>query len=249
MYVRFRTWLQPYWRPKPKKTRAKKPAEPQVVEIEEGLSEERSAGEGSTAIDPSVPLAHQARPIKPRYPKGVAPGETMDPREWSEAEGLTVLSYPHAMGEIWKNERLPKPMQVWYHHDDQVHELFSHLVPGSGFKFKERNRDARNRLKPLIMPRGQGKPFDRTHLIPIGYHGSEGDKRLLVGWDSAQNRGPMNDFEQRQKRRKVPIYWLARIKRTERGATLVYVTWDARNMNLLDSQEYSVVGEFVWKET
>src|SRR5699024_12125259 len=73
----------------------------------------------------------------------------------------------------------------------------AHLAPGSGYTFRERDVAARGLLKPLIYPRDQGKPFDRTHLLPIGYHGSENDERLLVGWDSDANRGPFRSEERR----------------------------------------------------
>lgn len=48
----------------------------------------------------------------------------------------------------------------------------------------------------MLYPEGK-EAFDRTHIVPIGFHGTESDNRLLVGWNSNQNRVQINKFEKK----------------------------------------------------
>lgn len=54
-----------------------------------------------------------------------------------------------------------------------------------------------------------------THLLPVGVHGSEGDRRLGVRWWNRDNVGEIAQFENRQSNRQVGIYWLTRIERID----------------------------------
>lgn len=71
-----------------------------------------------------------------------------------------------------------------------------------------------------------GKPsldWHWAHLIPVGYHGSEGDERLGVRWWGQDNstvndgNGTMQKFEDRQEKRKEGFYWLTRIEKYDDG--------------------------------
>ena len=158
-----------------------------------------------------------------------------------------VLNYPKPLTYAYKFNNKPKPRHVWCYHDSERHEVFGCFAPGDGYRCKERDGAARAQMKPSIYPR-QNKPFDRTHLIPIGYHGSDSDPRLLIGWDSEANRGPFMEFEQKQKARNVPIYWLTCVHKTHSGAKWTYLIFDARNMRLLDGLEDTMICPFVWNE-
>src|SRR5699024_9973651 len=87
-----------------------------------------------------------------------------------------------------------------------------------GYEFRERDDAARKTLKPSVFPLDHIGPFYRTHLIPIGYHGSESDHRLLIGWSPEANRGPFNDIEQVQKARKYTILGVLMVIKKHKGA-------------------------------
>lgn len=59
-----------------------------------------------------------------------------------------------------------------------------------------------------------------THFFPVGYHGSEGDRRLGLRWWGEDNQGVMANFENRQKKHEEGFYWLVRIERVD-GETVV----------------------------
>lgn len=234
-YVAFRQFLQPYYVPRPKPEKKQKKSKGKDTD-----SKDSSPPEVSSVKAPSVPV------IKKDPLKTYDRFQLMDSKKWRSVKGIYVNTLDEPLGEIWDKDKLPYPNHAWYYHDDRLHELFTHIIPGSSGHFRDRNDAHRKKLKPLIYPI-QDKPFDRTHLIPFGYHGVEDDNRLLIGWDSAQNQGGMNTFEQRQKRRPYPLYWLARVERTETGATLTYKVFRARDMALVDEQEFKMDGEFFWR--
>lgn len=81
-----------------------------------------------------------------------------------------------------------------YYHDKKRHQVIVPFDKDSAFRYQYRSDSKRKTLKPLLYPLSN-KAFDRTHVIPIGYHGSENDNRLVVGWDAEQNRVDMSEFE------------------------------------------------------
>lgn len=159
---------------------------------------------------------------------------------------VKIVDYPNPLTNVMKFQKKPSRNRIWCYHDKNVHQVVAHFTPGSGLIFKTRDNAARRELKPLIFPTNKGV-FDRTHLIPIGYHGSENDPRLLVGWDSDANRKQFNDFEQIQKRRKNPVYWLTFITRKPWGARWHYMVYDVKTEQLLDELIHDYKAEFVWK--
>lgn len=54
-----------------------------------------------------------------------------------------------------------------------------------------------------------------THLLPVGLHGSEGDRRLGIRWWNRDNVGAIADFENRQSARQEGLYWLTRIEKID----------------------------------
>lgn len=159
---------------------------------------------------------------------------------------VKIVDYPNPLTNVMQFKKKPSRNRIWCYHDKNVHQIVAHFTPGSGLIFKTRDNAARRELKPLIFPTNKGA-FDRTHLIPIGYHGSENDPRLLVGWDSDANRKQFNDFEQVQKRRKNPVYWLTFITRKPWGARWHYMVYDVKTEQLLDELVHDYKAELVWK--
>lgn len=239
LYALFRQIFQPWWIPNPYR-----------------LPPEKTAPDDSL---PLVDLIVTPEPVEdtlttPRKKitgptETIGPGDMLPPNRWSTVpKGIYVTDLPDPMpDDILEMTLLPPAGHVWHYHDENTHELLSHLLPNRGFDFKGRNDQARKRLKAGIYPINNNKPFDRTHLIPFGYHGVEADPKLLIGWDSTQNQGPMNKFEQRQKKRTKPIFWLARVTKIPDGARLTYQVFDVKNHELVDEESYIMKSEFMWK--
>lgn len=152
----------------------------------------------------------------------------------------------------FSNSNLPAQApfdKIYYYHDERRHEVVCKFDKGAGFRYPSRSDRERKKLKPTIYPKGV--QYDRTHLIPIGYHGSENSPILLVGWDSQQNRGPLAEFEKKIKRAKYPIFWHTVIERTNNGAVWHYRIYDGRNpqarpLPLVASLDVEMSCPFFW---
>lgn len=137
---------------------------------------------------------------------------------------------------------------LWYR-DNNVHQIVMKFRRNSYNRYQHRSDVARRRLKPLTYPINTGKPFDRTHLIPVGYHGSENDNLLLVGWDSDLNRNEMNYFEQsvRVHNTNETIIWFTSIEKQSDGT----VRWFTKIFNEfgkpLSEDNWHDDSQFKWK--
>lgn len=159
---------------------------------------------------------------------------------------MPVLPYPNELDKAIFFKKKPSPNKIWYFHNLQKHQIFAYLPKGSGYLYdKGRSDSERRKLKPLIYPLENGR-FDRTHILPIGYHGSEKDPRLVIGWDSDQNRNELNKFEQRNKARNEDIYWFTSIERMPFGAKWTYKVYSVNTLELLDSLSVSMHCKFKW---
>lgn len=220
LYVKLRQWFQPYYR----------------------YTGNVKTKSGSQKTAPKKQAPKKQAPKK-QAPKKQAPQETAIPP-------FTLVGYPARLDNVMNFKKLPSPGHVYAYHDGDRHQVIGHFVPGSGMLYKTRDNAARGRLDPLIYPTnedGSKLVFDRTHLIPIGYHGSENDPRLLIGWDSKANRGPFQNFESKQKKRKKPIYWVTDVRRTPTGARWSYRVYDVETRELLDELEHEMNTRFVWR--
>lgn len=163
----------------------------------------------------------------------------------NDVVNVKLLNYPSSLADFKHLKQRPSLDVIWCYHDANEHSALGHFGPDAGYRFKTRSGAARAKLKPRLYPRLDG-PYDRTHLIPIGYHGSEQDDRLLVGWSPLQNQGPMNEFEQQIKRLKQPIYWLTLIQRDGRKVRWRYMVYDVKTLSLLKSLDLALDCDFVW---
>lgn len=162
------------------------------------------------------------------------PAPNVDPRkiprdsEYTPQRGLLITTVPQdPCANLRALTHVPKRREVYYYRDPHVHSTLAHLPQKSAFLFSGRSDAKRKTLRPKIIP--QGVRFDRTHIIPFGYHGSENDPRLVVGWDSAQNQGIMKRYEEHINalNRKRPVLWACTITRDHKiGATLRYDVFD-----------------------
>lgn len=227
IYAKIRLWFQPYWIPK--------------YEIKDKSKKSKKNKKGKHNKQ-GQPKRKPKQPIKKKKKE----------KHWTEyLEGTQnydtyckVITYPEEI-KPFQMRTQPAYDTIWCFHNDSMHQVYGHFKAKAGFRYKTRNDKKRKMLKPLIFPR-QNKPFDRTHLIPIGYHNSENDQRLLIGWDSKQNRGPFNKFEQRQKKRMIPIYWFTQVTKTPVGARWNFKIF-SEDGALLDQLETEMVSPFIWQ--
>lgn len=161
---------------------------------------------------------------------------------------MPVIDKNAPFGDVQSLNKLPDLDTMWYYHDKMTHQVLGYFSQGSGYRNNRRSNALRRKLDPLIYPKTLGEPYDRTHLIPLGYHGSEGDSRLLIGWLAEHNRVVFNDFEQKQKARKQDIYWLTRVDRLPdySGATWTFEIYDD-SLRLIDELEVELKANFMWK--
>lgn len=138
---------------------------------------------------------------------------------------------------------------AYYYHDKDFHQLAVRFEPDSGWRYypDERDHAARKKLKPLLFPRSIG-PFDRTHVIPVGFHGSENDNRLLVGFNSDINRNALQAFENKVKKynTKNTVMWFVDIQRQPDGSAKWHAhVWDDKQQEVI-SQTFHDKDKFIW---
>lgn len=135
----------------------------------------------------------------------------------------------------------------YFIHTHEKHQLGVRFAPDSAFRYQHRSDSVRKKLKPLIYPLSKVS-YDRTHLIPIGFHGSESDDRLLVGWNSELNRGQMNEWEKNVKKynKKNTILWFVDIERNnDDSVTWKAIIWNDKGKKVMDA-EWTDDSKFVW---
>ncbi len=138
------------------------------------------------------------------------------------------------------------PDQAIYYHDGYFHQIGARFEKGSYLRYQFRSLEQRKKLKPLIFP--NSKDYDATHIIPIGFHGSENDPRLLIGWNPKQNRHAIFDFENKvcDINYREPILWYSILKLNNDKTVL----WKTNIYNikgeLIISGKWTDYDEFVW---
>lgn len=236
LWVKIRQWAQPYyrdWSPLTKKT-AKKPSTKKPAKKSTARKIKKKELANSAGVNPSANLSDVGKSTREKDGK-------------RQSARITNISKP--LDNAIDFPTKPAPGTIYSHTSKVKLQVFAHFDPQAGFAYEGRSNTARRKLKMLVYPNPSvwKKSIDRTHLIPVGFHGSESDPRLLIGWDSDVNRGKFNDFEKRQKNYSFPIYWLASVTRLKRGARWEYRVYNAESGELVDSLEDIMKCPFVWK--
>lgn len=271
LYVRFRQFFQPYWRPRVRKnffqrafysiadlfTKSEQDYY-EEYELEDELEDEiDQLGDNNKEeiLDDAVISEKDAKDAKKKLDlvdihndvdystKSVlqdVPKKTFSTEYGPDdvfvasqpVNNLKIIEVKKPLDKAYLLKYKPKNDEAWYYHDKDRHQIFARFEPKSGYRHKDRDSAARRKLTALIYPKNVGI-FDRTHIIPFGYHGSENDARLVIGWDSKQNRTPLNNFEQEIKALDEPIYWFTDIRRTPYGAIWRYAIFSAADGRLI----------------
>jgi len=148
---------------------------------------------------------------------------------------IKVLKAKKPLDAMWAAGKAPSVGAYWCYHDLTKHQVCAFLPKGTAFSYKGRDDERRSKLKPLLYPR-QDKAYDRTHLVPFGYHGSENHQALVVGWDSNQNRNELREFEMNMNRRnqKSDLYLMTLLERKKGYATWEYLVFDGATKKCVD---------------
>ena len=163
---------------------------------------------------------------------------------------LIFVESKRPLTRAFEFEKQPKFDECWTYHNSHLHQIWCHLAPGAGFRYTSEQRSNEERrltnlcIRPVLKVKGA---VHRTHMLPFGYHGLENDERLVIGWSGEANIGPFNEFEQRMKKLKEPIYWMCSVERMKYGARWRYIIFNEQ-MKVIDSLEHIMKTEFVWDD-
>lgn len=163
---------------------------------------------------------------------------------------LIFVESKRPLTRAFEFEKQPKFDECWTYHNSHLHQIWCHLVPGTGFRYTSEQRSNEERrltnlcIRPVLKVKGA---VHRTHMLPFGYHGLENDERLVIGWSGEANIGPFNEFEQKIKKLKEPIYWMCSVERMKYGARWRYIIFNEQ-MKMIDSLEHIMKTEFVWDD-
>ena len=163
---------------------------------------------------------------------------------------LIFVESKRPLTRAFEFEKQPKFDECWTYHNSHLHQIWCHLAPGTGFRYTSEQRSNEERrltnlcIRPVLKVKGA---VHRTHMLPFGYHGLENDERLVIGWSGEANVGPFNEFEQRMKKLKEPIYWMCSVERMKYGARWRYIIFNEQ-MKMIDSLEHIMKTEFVWDD-
>lgn len=136
---------------------------------------------------------------------------------------------------------------AYYCHELGHHQIAVKFDEGSAWKYHERNEGKRKRLKPIIEHKKQGFG-DKTHLIPVGFHGSENDERLLIRFDSKINKGKLKKAEEYVSKINIdePILWFVDIvKQADETAIWNMTVW-REDKNIILQKSFHDKNKFRW---
>ena len=163
---------------------------------------------------------------------------------------LIFVESKRPLTRAFEFEKQPKFDECWTYHNSHLHQIWCHLAPGTGFRYTSEQRSNEERrltnlcIRPVLKVKGA---VHRTHMLPFGYHGLENDERLVIGWSGEANIGPFNEFEQKIKKLKEPIYWMCSVERMKYGARWRYIIFNEQ-MKMIVSLEHIMKTEFVWDD-
>lgn len=202
--------------------------------------------------------------------KSKSDDKSQDPKDTELASKSDDTSNPKDVFEFSKDELGVKIMNVtepfdekdafetisrsasnlaYYYHSEEYHQIAVKFKKGSRKShYQKRDDVARRQLKPLLYP-NSNQPFDRTHILPIAYHGSENDNRLVVGFNSKLNRKNLYDFEVEagNYNDKQTILWFVSIDKQPDTSAIWYATvWDEKGKILLEDSFHDR-DPFTWK--
>lgn len=165
------------------------------------------------------------------------------------AIGIKLMNVSKVMERKEVIERLSicPPQTAYYCHEDGHHQIAVKFEKGSSKKFQVRNDYKRKNLEPIIEHKIKGLG-DKTHLIPVGFHGSENDERLLIRFDSKINRGSLKAKEKLAAKinDKQAILWFVDVVKQQDDTAIWKMTLWSENHEVLIEESFHDYNKFLW---
>ena len=136
---------------------------------------------------------------------------------------------------------------AYYCHENNHHQIAVKFDEGSAWKYYARNEGKLKKLNPIIEHKKKGLG-DKTHIIPVGFHGSENDERLIVRFDSKINRGALKKAEEyiANINMQEPVLWFVDIVKQENDTAIWYMTvWDNKHQ-IITEKSFHDYNKFNW---
>lgn len=181
----------------------------------------------------------------------LTPEEEKAKREFLKtgAIGVELVTINEVMTEEKALKRLNNSASsiAYYCHELDHHQIAVKFDKGSAWKYHERNDSKRKKLKPIIEHKKRGFG-DKTHLIPVGFHGSENDERLLVRFDSKINKGELRKAEEYVSKINADetILWFVDIIKQEDETAIWYMTVWRNNGSIVIKKSFHDKNKFRW---
>ncbi|WP_218047440.1 hypothetical protein [Staphylococcus pasteuri] len=165
------------------------------------------------------------------------------------ALGIKVISINEQMDDINALNRLLKSQShtAYYSHNQQHHQLAVKFEKGSAWRYHERNPKKIKQLIPVVKYRYKGES-DRTHVIPIGYHGSENDERLLIDFSRKINRGGLKkaeDYIARINETEAILWFVDIVRQNDDSVKWRLIVWD-NQQNIVIERQFHDHSKFTW---
>ena len=169
--------------------------------------------------------------------------------EPKEEKSIKILRSKTRLERLWNSGKAPSVGKYWFYHDAAHHEIGAYLPKDTAFTFTERSDEERSELKPLVYPR-MNVAYDRTHLIPFGYHGIENNSALVIGWSSSHNRNELRNFEieMNKKNKTKDLVWFTYVTRKPEYGIWTYKVFDAKSREIVGELTLKLkCGDWTWK--
>lgn len=207
--------------------------------------------ENQVAVNIEAEQKRKKKHVKGRKKPKLSPEDEKAKNEFLKtgAIGIDLVTVNNVMSENDALNRLAvsNAQVAYYCHEDNHHQIAVKFDEGSAWKYHARNESKRKQLKPIIEHKKAGRG-DKTHLIPVGFHGSENDERLLVRFDSKINKGALKKEEDYVSNINMeePILWFVDIiKQADDTAIWNMTVWD-KNNQIITQKSFHDYNKFRW---
>ncbi|MCO4346325.1 hypothetical protein MTQ93_09735 [Staphylococcus agnetis] len=160
---------------------------------------------------------------------------------------VNIESVPKPIKSLNDYHVLPKMNNIWCYHDEKQHQVLAHLSSKDAFKNTNRDNHYRNSLDTWIHPKDTSITTN-MHLIPFGYHGTESDPRLIIGWDKKQFVGQIKAFQKKGVHHQGDIIWHIDVRRSKTGVAMRQTIYNALSNDVIYRETFNLHNTpFYWK--
>lgn len=162
--------------------------------------------------------------------------------------GVKIITLNNVLNEDTAFQKMDKSAShiAYYFHSSTKHQIAARFEPESGFRYYKRNANKLKKFKPIIYNKYSAS--DKTHLIPVGFHGSENDPRLLIGWSRKLNRGGIKKHEEKviNINKDYTIFWFVDVEKTSNGSAKWTSTVWFEDGSIVDKKTFYDKDKYHW---